>query len=89
MSFPFDPPQVPPEDQAQQIADRDRLVSVAIFAADNTVMYSNPATRAAATRTAVAAAIGYLLRHGLITMLPADEWPEYLNLAIPEHLIPR
>lgn len=80
-----------PPDVRQQIADRDRAARAAIFAADS-VLIDNPGVRnlpgADQTRVTVTAALGYLIGHGLITVAQEADWPEWLSLDIPEHLLP-
>lgn len=84
---PFDPPTPPPDVQTRQITERDRLVRMAILAADEYVMRLPwDATGAERTRTAVTAAIGYLICHGLIEV--KDDWPEWMTTNIPAHLAP-
>lgn len=86
MTMPMMPPVPPIEERREQLRARDRLVRIALFAADSVAIGAHSRTRADATRTAVTEAIGYLIGHGLITMKPLDEWPEYLALQTPDHL---
>jgi len=78
-------------EQQQQISDRDRAVRAAMFAADH-MLISNPQIyalpKAHVSRLTVEAAVGYLIGHGLITVKPESEWPEWLAMALPEHMEP-
>jgi hypothetical protein len=66
-------------------------VRAAIFATDNVIM-RNPALRALPgadqTRVTAEAVLGYLIGHGLITVHPVQQWPEWLGMEIPDHLRP-
>lgn len=83
-------PELTPEQRQQQIDDRDRAYRAARFAADQYAMDRQVRALPGADQTAAAvtAALGYLIGHGLITVKPADEWPEWLDLDVPEHLAP-
>ncbi len=76
----------------QQIADRDRAVRAAMFAVDSfainnrVVLAQCPA--ATESRALVTAALGYLIGQGLITVTPTPDWPEYLPMDCPTHLLP-
>lgn len=87
---PFTPPPVPPDVQQRQVADRDRAVKAAIFAADHAVLKPGVSALPGADRTriAVTAAIGHLIGHGLITVTPEAEWPEWLPVDPLPHLAP-
>lgn len=77
------------DDEARQLADRDRATRQALFGADETlVAIDRRLPVAVRDRLAVTAALGYLIGHGLITVKPATEWPEWVPLDIPEHLRP-
>jgi hypothetical protein len=77
--------------QEEQQAQRDQLVRAAGFAVD-AVLADTPTYRvlppAQQTTVTLEAAFGYLLAHRLITVLPDDQWPAWLSLDIPEHLVP-
>lgn len=77
--------------QEGQRAQRDQLVRAAGFAVDH-VLSDTPTYRvlppAQQTTVTLELAIGYLLAHGLIVMLPDEQWPAWLALDIPEHLLP-
>lgn len=93
MTDPFasqEPPSA--EDVAGYIDDRDRATRAASFAVDDWWLSQVPnldrLTAAQRTRLLIAAALGYLIGEGLITVKPEEEWPEYLNMRIPGHLRP-
>ncbi len=78
--------------EQQQIADRDRAARAATFAVDQALIDNYAELRSVPSvvvaRVTVEAALGYLIGHGLITVAPAEEWPEWLQLDTPEHLRP-
>jgi hypothetical protein len=78
------------EHEAQR-ADRERAAYAAMFATDH-VLISHPEImglpRADQSRITVEAALGYLIGHGLVTVKPESEWPEWLAIDIPEHMEP-
>jgi hypothetical protein len=68
---------------------QDQLVQVlrtAMFAADNAVIGKDFPTPAARTRAAVEAAFKHALANKLITIVPAEEWPEYIALDFTHEL---
>jgi hypothetical protein len=77
-------------DHSQQLADRDRATRAAIFAVDNVLIGSGIDRLPSAyhSRAAVEAALGYLIGHGLITVTPEADWPEWLPVQCPDHLVP-
>lgn len=85
-SNPFEQSMPSAETIDRQRSDRDRLVRAAIFAADCQLITSRPRTNAEATRIAVTAAISYIIGHGLVTVLPDDQWPYLLSIDVPEHM---
>lgn len=89
--FPH-PPTFTPEQQAQHIADRDRLTHLALLATDNVIIDNASAIAALPgayrSRITVEAAIGYLISAGLIQITPADQWPEYVSLELADYLKP-
>lgn len=86
---PFDIPEPTPEQANEQVRQRDQLVQASMFASDHHVIGLDAGETAhQRTKVAVVAAIGYLIGHGLITMLPDDQWLEWLNIDIPKHLKP-
>jgi len=73
-----------------QRADVARLARAATITVDSFVLDNydalNYVTKASRTALIVEAAIGYLIGEGLIRV--TDEWPEYLSIGIPDHLMP-
>ena len=83
------------EEQRRQVEDRDRAVRACMFAVDDAFLRDpamgaqlRAAPPAVRSRVAVEAAIGYLVGQGLIEVKPDSEWPEYLPMQTPEHLLP-
>lgn len=62
----------------------DRLVRHACFAADLVAMERH-ATGAARTRAVVRRGLEMLLANGLVEVVPAERWPEYVSLHPLEH----
>ena len=79
-------------DEERQIADRDRVVYAASFSADRVAIDNYPDFYVLPghdqTHLILQAALGYLIGRGLIAVKPQDEWPEWLNMEIPDHLRP-
>jgi len=81
-----------PTNHQEQRETRDQLVRAATFATDMFLM-DHPAelaqvTAASRTRLTLQVAIGYLISRGLITATPEDQWPEWLEMHLPEHMQP-
>lgn len=76
----------------QQLDDRDWAARAAAFAVDTFLIDHHAqlasVPRAVISRLTVEAALGYLIGQGLIKVLPRGEWPEYLEMQTPEHLVP-
>lgn len=91
MSHPTGNEPVAADTRARQIAERDRLARVAGFVVDDYIIdrRSTIRTDSELVSAAVHATVGFLIGRGLITVLPSEEWPEWLNASIPDHLIPR
>ena len=58
----------------------EQVLRSAMFAADKAVIGKEFRTPAERTRAAVTAAFTLALANKLITIVPAEEWPEYIQL---------
>lgn len=78
-------------EQQRQLANLNDLVRAGLFAADRYSFHPEvtAAPGAVKVRVAVTAAIGLLIDHGIITVTPESDWPDYIAPhEVAEHLRP-